>query len=199
MKIVVTGFGPFGDHKTNASWQAVQALPNLWKLSEHKDDVELVVDEVPVSYDFIKTQVPNKYGEVDFVVHVGVSSLATNIVLETCANNTDYHRDDVNGCCPSDEKCDSNLVDNTLKTCLDIDTICKELNCENECENLVFSRSDDAGRYLCEFIYYSSLWKKEGKCLFIHVPPLNSPYTQEQLTKCLLLILKKIINSLQKP
>lgn len=197
MKIVVTGFGPFGEHKTNASWQAVQAVPNLWKLSEHKDDVEIIVDEVPVSYDFVKTQVPNKYGDVDFVVHVGVSSLATDIVLETCANNTGYNSNDIDGCCPSDGKCDFESAEETLNTWLDIDQICQELNCENGSEKLVFSKSNNAGRYLCEFIYYSSLWKRKGKCLFVHVPPLNSPYTQDQLTKCLTLILEKIVNCLQ--
>ena len=28
--IVVTGYGPFGDHKVNASWEAVKRLKELW-------------------------------------------------------------------------------------------------------------------------------------------------------------------------
>ena len=28
--IVVTGYGPFGDHKVNASWEAVKSLKELW-------------------------------------------------------------------------------------------------------------------------------------------------------------------------
>ena len=28
--IVVTGYGPFGDHKVNASWEAVKHLKELW-------------------------------------------------------------------------------------------------------------------------------------------------------------------------
>ena len=31
MKLVLTGFGPFGDHKTNASWLGVQTVPQLWR------------------------------------------------------------------------------------------------------------------------------------------------------------------------
>ena len=30
LAIVVTGYGPFGDHKVNASWEAVKRLKNLW-------------------------------------------------------------------------------------------------------------------------------------------------------------------------
>ena len=30
LAIVVTGYGPFGDHKVNASWQAVKRMKELW-------------------------------------------------------------------------------------------------------------------------------------------------------------------------
>lgn len=33
--------------------------------------------------------------------------------------------------------------------------------------------SSNAGRYLCEFIYYSSLSIDNSRCLFVHVPDLN--------------------------
>ena len=35
--ILVTGFGPFGDHKTNASLEAVLKLPSIWTNREVKD------------------------------------------------------------------------------------------------------------------------------------------------------------------
>ena len=39
MCIVITGYGPFGDHKINASWEAVKKLPNLWSESQYKKEV----------------------------------------------------------------------------------------------------------------------------------------------------------------
>ena len=41
--------------------------------------------------------------------------------------------------------------------------------------------SCDAGHYLCDFVFYKSLHSSQGKSLFIHVPPLNKPFSKEEL------------------
>jgi len=38
-------------------------------------------------------------------------------------------------------------------------------------------------RYLCDYIYYSSMTISQNNCAFIHVPPLNRPYTARQLAE----------------
>jgi len=43
--------------------------------------------------------------------------------------------------------------------------------------------SDDAGRFLCEFIYFKSLHSQNGRALFIHVPPVGKPYSSEQVAR----------------
>lgn len=50
--------------------------------------------------------------------------------------------------------------------------------------------SQDAGRYLCEFIFYRSLYectlrKLDTPVLFIHVPPPSPTYTKEQIRETL--------------
>lgn len=38
-------------------------------------------------------------------------------------------------------------------------------------------------RYLCDFIYFTSLSVDKYRTAFIHVPPLDKPYTAEQLAE----------------
>ena len=49
------GFGPFGNHNVNASWEAVQELEKLVT----SDEFVLVTREIPVEYDTVKTLVPS--------------------------------------------------------------------------------------------------------------------------------------------
>ena len=44
MKVLVTGFEPFGRDRLNASWEAVRRLP------KHIGDVDIVVMQVPVEF-----------------------------------------------------------------------------------------------------------------------------------------------------
>lgn len=44
MKILVTGFEPFGFHHSNPSWDAVEALP------EEIEGVQIVKRKLPVSF-----------------------------------------------------------------------------------------------------------------------------------------------------
>ena len=54
--VIVTGFGPFGDHKINASWETVKLLPSL--NIEEAFGVKLIIHEIPVTYDYVTENVP---------------------------------------------------------------------------------------------------------------------------------------------
>lgn len=174
MKILLTGYGPFGEHTVNPSWQAVKTVFEHWNHPEH----QLKVQEVPVSYSYVQSHIPSllKDFQPNIVIHVGVG-FAGSVSLETCAHSTGYSRHDIDDCCgPVHGECVC------LQTTLDIDKIISEC-CKNVELNIV--KSVNAGRYLCEYIYYTSMQEtlKEGikrKVLFVHVPPLTEMITLDK-------------------
>jgi pyroglutamyl-peptidase len=54
--VVVTGFGPFGHYTTNASWETVKLLPSM--NIEEEFDVNLIIREIPVTYEYVAENVP---------------------------------------------------------------------------------------------------------------------------------------------
>lgn len=50
MKILITGFAPFGGESVNPSWEAVRKLPEKFRTSKG-EEAALVKYEMPVSYD----------------------------------------------------------------------------------------------------------------------------------------------------
>jgi hypothetical protein len=54
--VVVTGFGPFGNYKINASWEAVKLLPSM--NIEEEFGVKLIIHEIPVMYEYVAEKVP---------------------------------------------------------------------------------------------------------------------------------------------
>lgn len=47
--------------------------------------------------------------------------------------------------------------------------------------NLTF----DLVRYLCDYTYYTSLYLGKGRSAFVHVPPLEKPYSAQDLGRAL--------------
>ncbi|KAM9330572.1 pyroglutamyl-peptidase 1 [Gastrophryne carolinensis] len=189
--VVVTGFGPFGEHKVNASWVAVQELEKLGL----GDRVDLQVYEIPVEYQAVQRLIPDLWTKhnPEFIVHVGVSGPADMVTLEKCGHNSGYQSLDVSQFCP-DSHCCVDGGPECLHSVFDLDTVCKRATAaETEVD---FTLSTDAGRYLCDFTYYTSLQKSQGKSVFIHVPPLGKPYTATQLGHALQTILIIILDML---
>lgn len=54
--VLITGFGPFSNHPVNASWEGVK-LMNREEI-EKKLNIELVLLEIPVTYENVDEFVP---------------------------------------------------------------------------------------------------------------------------------------------
>jgi len=58
-----------------------------------------------------------------------------------------------------------------MSSAFDVDRMVGHLN--NSMGEDTAEKSRDAGRYLCEFVYFKSLYTMDRRALFIHVPPLD--------------------------
>ncbi len=188
--MLVTGFGPFMYHKVNASWEAVKEMSSLG-LQHNGDEVKLVTREIPVVYEVVSKVIPELCNEIKptLCVHVGVSPHSC-VKLEKFGRNESYNMGDINSCLPPDNVCCKGGL-NKLRTVFNVNEI---LKCVSQKQaDVVIEVSEDAGRYLCDFIYYTSLYHNGSvPVLFIHVPILNKPYSKEQLGR----LLKNIVETL---
>ncbi|RZC42601.1 origin recognition complex subunit 1 [Asbolus verrucosus] len=161
--IIVTGFGPFGVHSVNASWESVKLLPK--EINEYN----IIKEEIPVSYDTVDKRIHVLWEEYQprLVIHVGVSSYTDKITLETCAYRGGYCRQDHFGNNPiKGNECPTDCMENCIYSGVNIMKICDHLNTQKSTKACV---SEDAGSI------------DKDKTMFIHVPPLGQPYSAEEL------------------
>ncbi|XP_030257407.1 pyroglutamyl-peptidase 1-like [Sparus aurata] len=191
-KVLVTGFEPFGEHAVNSSWVAVQELERMG-LGE---EVDLHVCEVPVEYVAVQSLLPSLWKEhqPQLMVHVGVSGLATTVTLEQCGHNKGYKRLDNCRFCPASHCCMENGPD-CIQSVVDMEKVCKRVN--DSALGVTVSVSKDAGRYLCDYTYYTSLHLGQGCAAFIHVPPLGKPYSSQDLGRALQAAVQEMLKLLE--
>lgn len=191
---LVTGFGPFDDHKINASWEAVKELEKLWQDSQDLQDVKLVTEEIAVSYERVSGRVAKlwKNHNPTIMVHVGVARNGECLTIESQAHSTGYQRKDICGRQPDEV----NITPCVLQPEMDIKKICEAVNANSKNTGCKADISHDAGRYLCEYTFYQSLCIKPSCVLFVHVPDFHK-YNSVQTAHGLLDILCAAIKDLR--
>jgi len=190
--ILLTGYGPFAHHKVNGSWVVVQELNTIGVM--HKGEaVPLVIKQIPVVYDAVHEQVPKLWSEHKprLCIHTGVSHY-TELKIEQYARNSVYFPLDVNGKCPEKYECEAGGPDRH-ETTINVQLVCDEANKrQNDVTVLI---SQDAGNYLCEFIFYKSLHIGNSPTLFVHFPTIGKPYTSTQMAIGLKHIIEAILDN----
>ncbi|XP_077909556.1 pyroglutamyl-peptidase 1 isoform X4 [Halichoerus grypus] len=141
--VVVTGFGPFGEHTVNASWIAVQELEKLGL----GDSVDLHVYEIPVEYQTVQRLIPALWEKhsPQLVVHVGVSGMATTVTLEKCGHNKGYKGLDNCRFCPGSQCCVEDGPE-SIDSIIDMDAVCKRVTTLGLDVSVTISQ--DAGRVM---------------------------------------------------
>ncbi|GAA6019855.1 hypothetical protein JCM11491_004842 [Sporobolomyces phaffii] len=168
---------------------------------------------LPVKYASVLSQVPPLHttgtetsGPPDLILHVGVGREGA-IRLEQRARKWGYDKLDVDGHLgPFDDA--ENRRGFAGDAWIELE---EELATQVDGARVVASAkrggvehvdvSDDAGLYLCEFTFYASLGsalkQNSGRptpVQFIHVPPFGKPYTLDDLTAALKVLVWSIVN-----
>lgn len=179
--VLLTGFGPFGSHRRNPSWIGAKGVHGK-TIEGHK----VVSVELPVDFREVWQRVPELIKEHDpeVVIHFGVFRNGP-LRFERQARNSIGTIDDVVGYHPEDGR----VVE-------DGPMIYESRLPENELINQMpeagfdMIASEDAGRYVCEFTFYTEIYfqeklGKESSAGFIHVAPLNRPLSARKLKKAM--------------
>lgn len=181
MKLLITGFDPFGGESINPAWEAVKGI------SDKVGSVDVVKLQIPTVFKKA-TEVLLEEAEKqnpDAIICVGQAGGRYDITIERVAINLDDARiTDNEGNQPIDEKVYAD-GENAYFTNLPIKAMVEEI----KSEKIPASVSNTAGTFVCNHIMYSVLYhinkssvaKKGG---FIHVPFIpeqvidkkNTPY-----------------------
>jgi len=152
--LLVTGFGPFEKITANPSEALARACGR-----EH--------EVLPVSYaGAIKFLEELDASSFSILLMIGVHGRAANLRVETTARNHFDGRADVDGFVPNSDKIRTHgpaAISGTLWPLMQLADFMRDHGAEI---------SDDAGGYLCNFVYYEALWRFPQKRIgFLHVPP----------------------------
>lgn len=196
VKILITGFEPFGGEKINPSEKIVKKI-----VKENFQGIKLHSLLLPVSFQESKDKLDEFYSsnEIDITIHVGQAGGATAITIERLGVNvmdsTNPDNDDVT-------KDDERIVErarDAYMTKIDVKRLVEWLNKKKIPTVLSYT----AGQYICNEVYYYSLYHSEKHknpkhALFIHLPFLpeqvaeKAPKNKNIASMCLALEYKSI-------
>lgn len=199
--VIVTGFGPFVGHElVNASWEAVRLLPDSLEHDGKTHNIEKVL--IPVQYDAVDEKVDEIWKRnPKLVIHCGVNGNANCIHLEQLAYNNQFCRPDFSGkILNSPSVCLDNAGSccDTISTEIDVQSIVDKLFPDTETCNPLCICSRDVGNYLCGYIYLKSLDRDKKRCLFVHVPPIDQPFSSQTTSEAIRQIIEECLHQLKK-
>ena len=198
MKVLITGFDPFGGEKINPAWEAVKALP------DNIDGTEVVKLQIPTVFKKSAKKLFENIDSVkpDVVICVGQAGGRYEFSVERVAINIDDGRiPDNDGYQPVDSPVFED-GENAYFSTLPIKAIVEEV----KKVGIPSAVSNTAGTYVCNHIMYSLLYYLNKNNLnikggFIHVPFIpeqviekkNTPYMElTRITKALEISIKAI-------
>ena len=220
---IITGFGPFAGVPDNPTSILVRHLQDelennqnnhMYETHVLETSAEYVREKISDIYKGLKQSSIEKSKDVIIILHLGVNYRGKVFHLEQCAyNDATFRVADERGYRPNKELVHTNNSETAttthewgkcLKTTLDVQSLCNDLQKGDNAEEVVVST--DPGRFVCNYTYCFSLdqcnstnecsgdeGKKQHNALFIHVPPFKVISESRQLD-----FIHKVMNTIEK-
>ncbi|WYZ34562.1 hypothetical protein EsH8_I_000838 [Colletotrichum jinshuiense] len=227
--VLVTGFGPFkAQYPINPSWEIAHSLPaylpplRAKNPKDHPSEpsslplpaVRILVhpEAIRVNYQTVRALVPQLWDpathpRIDAAVHIGMAGPRLFYSVERRGHRDGYTFPDVDGNRLDDEDRRKEEGDDwvwhgmphEIETNLDLDDVLARWKTHSP-EGSDLRISEDAGHYLCDFIYFSSLahlWKahKHRRVTFLHVPSDGSEEAVAKGTELAVQLIRSIAES----
>ncbi|OMH79469.1 Pyroglutamyl-peptidase 1 [Zancudomyces culisetae] len=191
VRVLLTGFEPFGKTKKqynmNRSWEIAKMFKGR---TIQALNMVVVIDVIllPVEYDpafKILTSLydeKEKIGEMyDYIIHMGEGN-PSKIKVEHLARSETYVSPGNGGAkdLPLNGKVPNSFEKSISSNC-NISEMVKHIHLE------YVESSWNAGLYLCEFVYYTSLMSANNsrRTIFIHLPPYGCEITDDDIVDVL--------------
>lgn len=224
LAVLVTGFGPFKEaYPVNPSWEIAARLPDYLPADRAKDAAHRSAPGLPpvrivrlpeavrTSYEYTREIVPRLWDDaersIDYAIHLGMAGPQLVYSIERRGHRDGYGARDVDGKLLGDERRREEEGDrwiwhgvpHELLSDFDIDDVHRRW-VQRSPKNLDLRVSEDAGHYLCDFIYFSSLahlWKQNRpkKVVFFHVPLHSDAESLQRGVELALTLIRSVVES----
>lgn len=174
MKVLITSFKPFNNMINNYSTEVLNYINNQYKIV-----LDVVYDEC-----YIKLKEQFNLDEFDLIIALGEARSRNVLTLETNAKN-------ISSCSLKDNSDVLKQNELIIKNGKDILETKVDLNLISN----IIQLSNDAGKFVCNNLYYHLLNNYPSKSLFIHIPECDNDINKyQEYAK----VIEKIILALTK-
>lgn len=160
MKLLITAFEPFGNDNFNNSIKVLEKL-----------DIECIKKIIPVSYPDAEIEV-KKLVELynpDFIIHLGMAKSREKLTIEQIAKNKLEFKIPDNAGNILNQPISLDYKEDFIKNKIDFLPICNQDPFKDK-----LYLSLDAGTYICNYVYFTSLINYPDKTIiFIHIPSFS--------------------------
>ena len=182
MKILITGFEPFGSNNENSSWVVANKVA-----TQNTFGIDIALELMPVSFRSVaktlRTAVTRH--NPDLLIMLGQAGSSDKVRLERIAiNMMDARNADNDGFIPDEEP-----INTETPVALFTNTDIKLLYNAISEQGIPVKLSNSCGLYVCNRIYYEALMlcneRKNMKAIFVHLPLYKGQRDAKDITPTL--------------